>query len=285
MTLPLTGLTVVSFEQAVAAPFCSRHLGDLGARVIKVEHRAGGRLHPRLRRRGARHGVVLRVAQPQQGVAHPRHQAPGRRGDPEPAAVPGGRGDPEPGARVRPPHGHRGRRRGGPFPESDRRGHFRLRRRWSLRREAGVRPAHPGRGWVVLHHGAPGRPGQGGPTGRRHGHGPVLADRRARRAVRARAHRRRRRHQHQHVRRHLRVHGLRPAVHPLHRGRTPAQRDEHPHGRSLRWLPHQRRADGGARDDQRSRVAATGTPDARTARPGRRPQVRHQHHALRRTRR
>ena len=42
MTLPLTGLTVVSFEQAVAAPFCSRHLGDLGARVIKVEHRVGG---------------------------------------------------------------------------------------------------------------------------------------------------------------------------------------------------------------------------------------------------
>jgi itaconate CoA-transferase len=38
----LTGLTVVSFEQAVAAPFCSRHLADLGARVIKVEHRVGG---------------------------------------------------------------------------------------------------------------------------------------------------------------------------------------------------------------------------------------------------
>ena len=42
MTLPLSGVTVVSFEQAVAAPFCSRHLGDLGARVIKVEQRAGG---------------------------------------------------------------------------------------------------------------------------------------------------------------------------------------------------------------------------------------------------
>jgi itaconate CoA-transferase len=42
MTLPLDGLTVVAFEQAVAAPLCSRHLGDLGARVIKVEHRVGG---------------------------------------------------------------------------------------------------------------------------------------------------------------------------------------------------------------------------------------------------
>ena len=32
--LPLTGLTVVALEQAVAAPFASRLLADLGARVI-----------------------------------------------------------------------------------------------------------------------------------------------------------------------------------------------------------------------------------------------------------
>ena len=36
-TLPLAGLTVVSLEQAVAAPLASRHLADLGARVIKIE--------------------------------------------------------------------------------------------------------------------------------------------------------------------------------------------------------------------------------------------------------
>ena len=35
--LPLTGVTVVSLEQAVAAPFATRQLADLGARVIKVE--------------------------------------------------------------------------------------------------------------------------------------------------------------------------------------------------------------------------------------------------------
>ncbi|MBC7780288.1 MAG: CoA transferase [Proteobacteria bacterium] len=40
--LPLDGITVVSVEQAVAAPFAARQLGDLGARVIKVERPDGG---------------------------------------------------------------------------------------------------------------------------------------------------------------------------------------------------------------------------------------------------
>jgi itaconate CoA-transferase len=42
MTLPLDGITVVSVEQAVAAPFATRQLADLGARVIKIERPDGG---------------------------------------------------------------------------------------------------------------------------------------------------------------------------------------------------------------------------------------------------
>ncbi len=34
---PLAGITVVGLEQAISAPLCTRHLADLGARVIKVE--------------------------------------------------------------------------------------------------------------------------------------------------------------------------------------------------------------------------------------------------------
>src|SRR3954466_12592547 len=39
---PLDGLLVVSLEQAVAAPFATRQLADLGARVIKIERPGAG---------------------------------------------------------------------------------------------------------------------------------------------------------------------------------------------------------------------------------------------------
>ena len=40
--LPLEGITVVSLEHAVAAPFCTRQLADYGARVVKVERPGSG---------------------------------------------------------------------------------------------------------------------------------------------------------------------------------------------------------------------------------------------------
>ncbi|TXJ12172.1 MAG: CoA transferase, partial [Alicycliphilus sp.] len=42
MNRPLEGITVVTLEHAIAAPFCTRQLADLGARVIKVERPDGG---------------------------------------------------------------------------------------------------------------------------------------------------------------------------------------------------------------------------------------------------
>jgi itaconate CoA-transferase len=39
---PLDGITVVSLEHAIAAPFCTRQLADMGARVIKIERPGAG---------------------------------------------------------------------------------------------------------------------------------------------------------------------------------------------------------------------------------------------------
>jgi len=42
MSAPLDGIIVLSVEQAIAAPFCTRQLVDLGARVVKIERPGSG---------------------------------------------------------------------------------------------------------------------------------------------------------------------------------------------------------------------------------------------------
>ena len=42
MIRPLDGIKVVTLEHAIAAPFCTRQLADLGARVIKIERPGSG---------------------------------------------------------------------------------------------------------------------------------------------------------------------------------------------------------------------------------------------------
>ena len=42
MNLPLEGLRILAVEQYGAGPYGSCHLADMGAEVIKIEHRAGG---------------------------------------------------------------------------------------------------------------------------------------------------------------------------------------------------------------------------------------------------
>ena len=104
---PLSDLIVLDLTRALAGPHAAMMLGDMGARVIKVESPTGDDtrwLGSAVRRRGRRARVdVLHVGQPQQGVAGPRPQGRGRQGRAGPAGRARRRADGElPGRRARP---------------------------------------------------------------------------------------------------------------------------------------------------------------------------------------
>ncbi len=61
---PLDGITVVTLEHAIAAPFCTRQLADLGARVIKIERPGVGDFARGYDERVQRPGLALRLDQP-----------------------------------------------------------------------------------------------------------------------------------------------------------------------------------------------------------------------------
>ena len=74
---PLEGITVVTLEHAIAAPFATRQLADLGARVIKIERPGVGDFARGYDERVRRPGLALRLDQPLQGKPDARRQAPG----------------------------------------------------------------------------------------------------------------------------------------------------------------------------------------------------------------
>ena len=78
--LPLEGINVVSLEHAIAAPFATRQLADLGARVIKIERPGVGDFARNYDTAGQWHGVAFCLDQPVQGKPDAGRQTPQRRG-------------------------------------------------------------------------------------------------------------------------------------------------------------------------------------------------------------
>ena len=69
MTVALHDVTVLDFSQGLSGPFCSLLLGDLGARVIKVEPLAGDWARQMEPRQGSHSAVFLTLNRNKASVA------------------------------------------------------------------------------------------------------------------------------------------------------------------------------------------------------------------------
>ena len=145
-------MTVVTLEHAIAAPFCTRQLADLGARVIKVERPGVGdfaRAYDHRTRGLASHFVWTNRSKESLtlDLKHPDAQdvlggsSPSRRAGAEPRAWRGRA------------HGLVVRCAAREAPAADRLRHLGLWRRWPLPRQESVRPADPERGGIPVDHG------------------------------------------------------------------------------------------------------------------------------------
>ena len=256
---PLEGITVVTLEHAIAAPFCTRQLADLGARVIKVERPGSGRLRARLRQPRQGPGVALRLDQPRQGKPDARPQARRARRHPRATARARRRAGAEPRARRGGADGALARGAAPEAPAADRLRHLRLRRRprapGPVPRQEGVRPADPERIGLPVDHRHARRAGEGRLLDRRHRRRHVRVQQHPRRADRARPHRPRQAHRHLDAREHGRVDELSALLRLRRRAAAAAQRRRARDHLSLRAVPGRRRRHRHARPAERARVA------------------------------
>src|SRR5438874_3602886 len=78
MTVALHNITVLDFSQGLAGPFCSLLLGDLGARVLKVEPLAGDWARQLEPRQGSHSAVFLALNRNKASLALDYQSAAGR---------------------------------------------------------------------------------------------------------------------------------------------------------------------------------------------------------------
>ena len=163
------GLTVVTLEHAIAAPFATRQLADLGARVIKIERPGVGDFARGYDAPRARPRLALRLDQPLEGKPHARRQAPRAAEVLERLVLE--KADVvvqnlAPGAAARLGLGYEVL--AAKKPGDHRLRHLRLRRGRPVPRQEGLRPADPERGGLRVGHRHAGRAVQGRPVDRRH---------------------------------------------------------------------------------------------------------------------